>query len=258
MTKLNDFKFFDSHFHIIDPDFPLFENQGFVPDFFPIAAYQERLKDYRLAGGAVVSGSFQGLDQSYLIAALQKMGPTYVGVTQLDHHTSDEEILALNAAGICGTRFNLKRGVAESLDDLENFAKRIYDLAGWHIELYIDSKELASLKERLLKLPSVSIAHFGLSAEGFPDLLKLAEKGVMIKATGYGRVDFPIAPALKDLTSANPDCLMFGSDLPCTRTSHLYSDDDFLLVIDTLGAELAQKVFYANAVNFYKPAVISR
>ncbi len=257
MTKLNDFKFFDSHFHIIDPAFPLFENQGFVPDYYTINEYQERLSSYQLAGGAIVSGSFQGLDQSYLSAALKTMGPGYVGVTQLDHNTSDEEILALNAAGVRGTRFNLKRGVAESLDDLEHFAKRIYELAGWHIELYIDSKELAALKARLLKLPSVSIAHFGLSAEGFSDLLALAEKGVQVKATGYGRVNFPIAPALKDLTSANPDCLMFGSDLPCTRTPHLYSDEDFLLVIDTLGPELAQKVFYDNAANFYKPAVVT-
>ncbi len=257
MNNLSDFKFFDSHFHIIDPAFPLFENQGFVPDYYTAYEYQQRLANYQLAGGAIVSGSFQGLDQTYLTATLEKMGPTYVGVTQLDHNTPDDEILALNKAGVRGTRFNLKRGVAESLDDLENFAKRIYELAGWHIELYIDSKELAGLKQRLLKLPSVSIAHFGLSAEGFPELLALAEKGVRVKATGYGRVDFPIAPALKDLTSANPDILMFGSDLPCTRTPHLYSDEDFMLVIDTLGPELAQKVFYDNAAAFYKPASAS-
>ena len=254
MSQVNDFKFFDSHFHIIDPAFPLFENQGFVPDYYTVTDYQQRLSNYQLAGGAIVSGSFQGLDQSYLTATLQQMGPAYVGVTQLDHNTPDREILDLNTVGVRGTRFNLKRGVTQDLDDLENFAKRIYDLAGWHVELYIDSKELGALKERLLQLPSVSIAHFGLSAEGFSTLLELAEHGVRVKATGYGRVNFPIAPALKDLTSANPDILMFGSDLPCTRTPQPYTDEDFLLVIDTLGPELAQKVFYDNAAAFYQPA----
>ena len=34
-------------------------------------------------GGAVVSGSFQGFDQSYLLDALDQLGPSFVGVTQL-------------------------------------------------------------------------------------------------------------------------------------------------------------------------------
>lgn len=254
MNRLNDFKFFDSHFHIIDPVFPLFENQGFLPEYFTIDEYQQRLAAYNLAGGAIVSGSFQGLDQSYMLAALKTFGPSYVGVLQLEHEITDAEILKLNDAGIRGARFNMKRGVAQDLDDLEAFSKRIYELAGWHVELYIDSRELPSLKERLLKLPKVSIAHLGLSGEGFPTLLELAEKGVRIKATGYGRVDFPVAPAIRDLAAANPDILMFGSDLPSTRNPQPYADEDFLLIIDTLGEDLAQKVFYDNAVAFYQPA----
>ncbi len=254
LNSLSSFKFFDSHFHIIDPAFPLVENQGFLPDFYTVADYRQRLSAYQLAGGAIVSGSFQGLDQSYLIATLKQMGPQYVGVTQLSHETTDQEILRLHDAGIRGTRVNLKRGVAKDLDDLDSFGRRIHELAGWHIELYIDSRELVDLKDRLLLLPSVSIAHLGLSGDGFATLLQLAEKGVRVKATGYGRVDFPVAPALKDLTLANPDSLMFGSDLPCTRAPRPYADEDFQLVIDTLGEDQARKVFYDNAVSFYRPA----
>ena len=47
-------------------------------------------------GGAVVSGSFQKQDQTYLIDALEKLGPNYIGVTQLLANTSDETILSLN------------------------------------------------------------------------------------------------------------------------------------------------------------------
>ena len=43
-----------------------------------------------------------------------------------------------------------------------------------------------------MSLPAVSIDHIGLSKAGFLTLLKLAEKGVRVKATGFGRVDFDV------------------------------------------------------------------
>lgn len=249
-----DFKLFDSHFHIIDKRFPLEKNNGFLPDYFSCDQYRERLKNYNLSGGAIVSGSFQALDQSYLVAALKELGPGYVGVTQLPAGVSDAEILELDAAGVRGVRFNLKRGGSEGVEVLESFAHRLYDLAGWHVELYVDSRDLPELLPMLKTLPRLSIAHFGLSKDGVPNLLKLAEYGCLIKATGFYRVDFDVKPVIKELARVNPDRLVFGSDLPCTRASRPYSDDDFMLVVDALGKELAAKVFHDNAVEFYRPS----
>jgi hypothetical protein len=84
-------------------------------------------------------------------------------------------------------------------------------------------------------------------------LLKLAEKGVRVKATGFGRVDFDVGPALTDLYAANPRALMFGTDLPSTRSPRPYQDDDYKLVLETLGEEKAANVFYKNALDFYQP-----
>jgi predicted TIM-barrel fold metal-dependent hydrolase len=83
-------------------------------------------------------------------------------------------------------------------------------------------------------------------------LLKLAEKGVYIKATGFSRVDFNVPQALRKLYSANPDVLIFGTDLPSTRAPVPYSEADYRLVADTLG-DAAGKIFYDNAVRFYRP-----
>lgn len=132
-------------------------------------------------------------------------------------------------------------------------ARRVHELVGWHVELYVDSKELADLYETLTALPAVSIDHLGLSKEGFPTLLKLAEKSVRVKATGFGRVDFDVRSALHDLCSANPKSLMFGTDLPSTRAPRPYRDEDYTLVLETLGEKNAAKVFYENAIDFYKP-----
>ena len=56
---------FDAHLHIIDPRFPLVASQGYVPEPFTVEDYRTRTAGLGITGGAVVSGSFQGFDQSY-------------------------------------------------------------------------------------------------------------------------------------------------------------------------------------------------
>ncbi len=246
------FKIFDSHFHIINKSYPLIENQGYLPDNFSTTDYLNRTRDYQVAGGAIVSGSFQGFDQTYLLAALAELGPNFVGVTQLPATVSDDELIRLNRAGVRAVRFNLKRGGSEGIEKLEQFSRRVYEVVGWHTELYVDSKDLPDLHNILIQLPRVSIDHLGLSKAGLPNLLSLVEKGVFVKATGFGRVDFAVKSALREIAAINPDSLMFGTDLPSTRAPRPYSDDDYLTVIDALGEKLAQKVFYENGVKFYR------
>ncbi|MBL4567607.1 MAG: amidohydrolase family protein [Porticoccus sp.] len=250
---LDQLKIFDSHFHIIDHQFPLVPNNGYLPSEFTYQSYLDHMTPYDLCGGAVVSGSFQVFDQSYLVDALAKLGPSFVGVTQLPVTASDDEIIQLNKVGVRAVRFNLKRGGSESIGHLTMMAKRIHELVNWHVELYVDSKELPDLYDTLIALPSVSIDHLGLSQAGLGLLIKLAEKGVRVKATGFGRVDFDVKCALKDLYSANPASLLFGTDLPSTRAPTPYSDNGFLLVIDALGEDGARNVLSRNALNFYNP-----
>ena len=252
--SFHDFKLFDTHLHIIDNRFPLITNNGYLPDPFTCEDYLARMKGYTLAGGAVVSGSFQAFDQTYLVAALKRLGPSFVGVTQLAATVADEELLELDRSGVRAVRFNIKRGGSEGIRHLDSFARRVYELVGWHVELYIDSRELPALYDTLVSLPAVSIDHLGLSKEGFGTLLKLVERGVHLKATGFGRVDFDVRTALQELYTANPEALMFGTDLPSTRAPRPYEDDDFALVIEALGTEKAGRVFYENAARFYQPA----
>ena len=256
------YKLFDSHLHIIESGFPLIANAGFTPNFFSMQQYLEKMRPYNLLGGAVVSGSFQAFDQSYLIAALKKLGPSFVGVTQLPVSVSDNEIMALNKAGVRGLRFNLLRGGSAQLSDLDCLARRVYDIAAWHCELYADAADLLPLYSLLCNLPSVSIDHLGLSKAGLPTLLMLAEQGVRIKATGFGRVDFDNdsdsifdinrVAALRDLHSANPAALMFGSDLPSTRAPRPFLHSDITRLIDSVGEAQADAVLHANAAQFYR------
>lgn len=246
---------FDAHLHIIDPRFPLRANQGYLPKQFTCHDYLERVQRWNVRGGAVVSGSFQGDDQDYLRAALKQLGPTFAGVTQLPARVTDSEIIDLDAAGVRGVRFNLRRGGMHGIQHLDTLARRVHELAGWHAELYVDAGELPGLFRTLVALPALSIEHLGLSRRGLATLLRLAERGVRVKATGFGRVDFDVPGALCDLYAAHPGALMFGTDLPSTRAPRPFAAEDISIIVDTLGADRARRVLYQNAVDFYRPGM---
>lgn len=235
----------------------MLSNHGYLPEAFTVQDYLKRTADYTLIGGAIVSGLFQAFDKSFLLAALTELGSGFVGVTQLPATVSDAEIIRLDRAGVRAVRFNLYRGSSEQLQHLASMAQRVYELAGWHIELYMDSKDLPQLSYTLQKLPKVSIDHLGLSKEGFPCVLKLAEQGMHVKATGFSRVNLDVRTAIRDIYNTNPHSLMLGTDLPSTRAPTPYSDDDFLSVATTLleyaGEQAVQQVFSLNALKLYQP-----
>lgn len=244
---------FDAHLHIIDPRFPLVPNQGYVPDPFTVDDYRAATAGINLVGGAVVAGSFQlrgpgpltSSDRvrgpgplTWLFGALERLGAGFVGVVELAGDVADEDVLALDVAGVRAVRFNLHRG--GSLD--EALARRVHELAGWHVEVYAGGRVLAELEDRLRALPRLSVDHLGLDAEALPVLRRL---GCMVKATGFGRVDLDVEATLRGL---DPDRLMFGTDLPGTRARRPFEPADLELV-----AAIAPQALADNARAWYRP-----
>lgn len=243
---------FDAHLHIIDPRFPLVDNDGYRPPTFTVGDYGARTVGLGIAGGAVVSGSFQAFDQTYLVDALRHLGPAFVGVTQLPADTPDTTVLQLASQGVRAVRFNVQRGGSAPLDEMDTFARRVHDLAGWHAEFYIDVAAADELGPRIAALPAASVDHLGLSTAGLPNLLRMAEAGVRVKATGFGRIDLDVPTALRRLCDANPEALIFGTDLPSTRAPRPFQDSDLTLVVQAVGEEQAHAVLWRNAARFYR------
>lgn len=242
---------FDAHLHIIDPAHPLVANNGYLPDPFTVEDYRARIEGLDIAGGAVVSGSFQAFDQGYLVAALEALGPTYVGVTQVPADVTDEELQRLDAAGVRAVRFNVKRGGSADLADMDTLARRVHDLVGWHSEFYIDARQLPDVGERIAALPAASIDHLGMHADGLPDLLRLVEQGVKVKATGFGRVELDPADTIRRIVAVDPAALMVGTDLPSTRARRPFEDSDVDVIRQALAREQVDAVFWGNAEAFY-------
>ncbi|WP_294280608.1 amidohydrolase family protein [uncultured Chryseobacterium sp.] len=244
-------KIFDSHFHIINPDFPLVENNGYLPPAFKVEDYQAFIKEHQVVGGAVVSGSFQAFDQHYLLDALKRLGGNFFGVANIPVNITDEEVEMLDKAGVVAVRFNIKRGGSEKPEHIEKLSNYLYEKLNWHTELYVDSKDLKDLKTVLANIPKFSIDHLGLSNEGLDDLYYWVEKGVKIKATGFGRIDFDPVPVMKQIYSINPDALMFGTDLPSTRAKVPFTEKDIQLIRDHFSGEEQEKIFFTNAAEWY-------
>ncbi|MDQ0871097.1 putative TIM-barrel fold metal-dependent hydrolase [Arthrobacter sp. V1I9] len=243
-------RIFDSHFHIIDTRFPLVPNKGYLPPEFTAADYLGAVSDLGVTGGAVVSGSFQAFDQSYLIDALATLGPMFVGVANVAETISDDELLRLREAGVRGVRFNLYRGGSAEIESVSSLGRRVWDVAGMHVEFYLDAKDLVELEPVIAALPKVSIDHLGMTSKHRNVLLRLVSRGVRVKATGFGRVELDVASAVREIHKQNPEALMFGTDLPSTRARVPFQPQDVELVADIL-AEDANLALYENGARFY-------
>lgn len=244
-------KLFDAHFHIINPQFPLVANNGYLPPAFTVDDYINETSRYNTVGGAIVSGSFQAFDQDYLIDALKILGSNFYGVANIPADITEEELDRLYHANVVAIRFNVKRGGSAKLVDIEKLSNYLFDKYGWHTELYIDSKDLSGLKPVLQNIPQFAIDHLGLSKDGLDDLYDWVEKGAKVKATGFGRIDFEPIPVMKTIYRINPAALMFGTDLPSTRANIPFSDKDVQMVMDNFSSDELENIFYKNARTWY-------
>ena len=245
-------RLFDSHCHIIDHRFPIVANQGYSPPNFPLDEYLAETRPLGVVAGAVVSGSFQANDQTYLMDILPKLGAGWVGVTQIPNDCPDPEITKLDALGVRAVRFNLFRGRIDSVDDIAALATRVHAVAGWHAEIYADAAALRPHVDRLSKLPQLCIDHLGMTEAGVPVLLDMVAAGCKVKATGFGRVKLDVPATLEAIAKKSPDALVFGTDIPSTRAARPFQPSDIDLVEKVLGPELAQKTFWDNPITLYR------
>jgi predicted TIM-barrel fold metal-dependent hydrolase len=245
-------RLFDGHCHIIDHRFPIVANQGYTPPDFPLDAYLAQARPLGVVADAVVSGSFQADDQTYLVDTLPRLGVGWVGVTKIPNDYPDDAIAKLNALGIRGVRFNMYRGRIDSVDQVVALAARCHAVAGWHSEIYADAAALKPHVATLSKLPQLCIDHLGMTQAGVPVLLDLVAAGCKVKASGFGRAKLDVPKTLASVAQTSPQALVFGTDIPSTRAERPFMPSDIDLMENVLGRELARKAFWDNPFALYR------
>jgi predicted TIM-barrel fold metal-dependent hydrolase len=230
----------DCHCHVFGPAarYPYAEPRSYTPDDAPLAAYLAMLDKLGFDRGVLVQPSAYGRDNRAMLDALgaqpKRLRGLAVGGSELD----DATLKAWHAAGVRGLRANefrrdgkpyYQNGV--TLAEVELLIPRIAAL-GWHLQLWIDARDLPDLWPRLAQLPvPVVVDHMGRLEHrhgtvhpGFQALLRgVGEGKLWAKLSGTYRLgatppDYREAKPFHDaLVAANPANLVWGTDWPHPR-----------------------------------------
>ena len=242
----------DTHAHVFGPadKFPYAADRSYTPPDVPVAMYLGMLDTLGFERGVLVQGSAHGRDNAAMLDALAREPRRLRGVAVADAGIAPAELERWHALGVRGLRFNhffrggqlhYRGGV--TLDAAKVLAPALRDL-GWHIQLWIDVKDLPDTVPTLKELDvPVVIDHMGrtdalagVGAPGFRSLLRLVgEGGCWVKLSGAHRVsdnapDYPEAkPLCQALVAANPERLVWGGDWPHPRMQAPMPDVGHLL-----------------------------
>ena len=162
----------DTHAHVFGPAarFPYAADRSYTPPDAPLEKYLAMLDTLGFARGVLVQGSAHGSDNSAMLDALARQPGRLRGVAVADADVPPTELRRWHALGVRGLRFNhffrggqlhYRGGVP--LDAARVLAPVMQEL-GWHLQLWIDVKDLPDTMPILqsLGLPVV-IDHMGRS-----------------------------------------------------------------------------------------------
>jgi len=230
----------DTHAHVFGPaaQFPYAADRSYTPPDAPLAKYLGMLDTVGFARGVLVQGSAHGHDNAAMLDALARQPDRLRGVAVADAMVAPTELRRWHGLGVRGLRFNhFFRGGAlhyrggVPLDAASALAPVMAEL-GWHLQLWIDVKDLPDTIPALkaLGLPVVidhmgrTDAGAGTATPGFQSLLRfVGDGGCWVKVSGAHRLS-QRAPNYEDarpfheaLVRANPERLVWGSDWPHPR-----------------------------------------
>ena len=263
----------DCHHHIYDHRFPYAEGVTLRPPEATVAHYrllQQRLGTSR---SVVVQPSSYGTDNRCLLDALARFGDDARGVAVIDARTTDDELRAMDAAGVRGIRFNLSRPAGAGVELLGELARRVAPL-GWHVQLHTLGDSYPAMAQALMDLPTpLVIDHLGRVPQ--PGGMQHAAWDVLRRLVDGGRTWIKLSGAYHDshdgavgryadagaMTRAwleqAPERMVWGTDWPhpAAMVGEKPMPDDALL-LDLLGEwlprpELLRTVLVDNPQRLY-------
>jgi D-galactarolactone isomerase len=206
-----------------------------------------KVTDYRLlqkrigtSRNVIVQPSTYGLDNRCLLDALGQFERSAArGIAVVDRNVSDATLKELQAAGVCGIRFNLIQAGATTFEMVEPLAKRVAAF-GWHVQVNASPEQILGGIAVWNRLPvSVVFDHMGhISApsdRAFSMICSLVQKGqCWVKLSGCyidTKVGAPTyadsAAVAKAYMKVAPERLIWGTDWPHPTTND--KPDDALL-----------------------------
>ena len=266
----------DAHCHVFGPAaiFP------FAPErkYTPCDAGKERLWALRdhlgFSRNVLVQASCHGTDNRALTDALRDAGGLARGVATVRKEVAEDELQALDAAGVRGVRFNFVKRLVDKLpqEDLQAIAEKIAPL-GWHILIYFEAAELPEIYDLITALPTrVVVDHMGRPDVGqpvdgpeFQRFVRLLEEhpnfwSKVSCPERLSRVGPPgyedVIPFSRRLLEQFPDRMLWGTDWPHPNMrSHMPDDGKLVDLIPRIASSpaLRQALLVDNPMRLYWP-----
>ena len=275
----------DAHCHVFGPgdQFPYAPERKYTP----CDASKEQLFALRDHLGfdknVIVQATCHGSDNRALVDALLASNHKARGVATVKRDVTDDQLQAMHAAGVRGTRFNFVRRLADFTppDVLLEIANRIAPL-GWHVVVYFEAQDLPGLYDFFTAIADNLATTVVVDHMGRPDVSKAVEgpefalflKMMREHPNIWSKVSCPerlsvggppalhseqhaytdVVPFAKHLVETFPDRVLWGTDWPHPNLKDHMPDDgllvDYIPQIATT-PELQHKLLVDNPTRLY-------
>ncbi|MBI5069001.1 MAG: amidohydrolase family protein [Deltaproteobacteria bacterium] len=261
----------DCHNHVFGPAalFPYGQPRSYTPPDAPVAEYVALHRTLGVSRSVIVQPSVYGRDHRATLDALRTYPAGRIrGVAVVGADTPLDELRALQAAGIRGTRINVLFRGGASIDDARRIAEHVAPL-GWHLQLLVDVSQSQDALREMASFPvDVVIDHMGhmpaalgTGHAAFQALLRLLQGGrCWVKLSGPYRISAQglpyrdVDPFVEALVRCNPERLVWGTDWPHPAIPGTVPDDGAL--VDLLATwlpdeRLRRQVLVDNPARLY-------
>lgn len=263
----------DTQCHIFGPAarYPYAANRSYTPPDSTLDDLRRLHATLGIQRAVLVNASIYGTDSRVIVDAVASGAGRYRGIVNVDDSVPDEQLAALDRAGIRGCRFNFVRHLGGA-PDMAMFDRTIARIAklGWHVLLHVDAPDLAQLRPMMERLPvPYVIDHMarvpvkdGIDQAPFRTLVDLAARdphchvklssAERLSATGYPFHD--VAPFARRVLEAAPERVIWGSDWPHPNLQTMPNDGDLVDLIPLYAPDAAtqQRLLVDNPMRLYR------
>lgn len=264
----------DAHCHVFGPGarFPYARQRKYTPCDAP-KEHLWALRDFLgFERNVIVQATCHGSDNRALADAVRSSHGRARGVAAVSRDVTDEELNALDAAGIRAVRFNFVKRLVDTTprEVFKEIAARVADL-GWHIVIYFEAAELAELTDFLSSLPTIVVVdHMGrpdvtqpIDGPEFERFVRLMRENPNIwskvtcpdRLTKSGPPSYDdVIPFARTLVETFPDRVLWGTDWPHPNLkSHMPDDGQLVDLIPRIAptALLQHKLLVDNPGELY-------
>ena len=254
----------DCHVHVFAGS-AVAQGAHYAPVPRPLSEIEALAQAHGFGHLVLVQPSVYGSDNSLLLDALRGSKGRHRGVVVLRGDEGEEELAAMDAAGVRGIRFNLVSPVGSDRgsvqEQLVRFAPALRQLR-WHVQFYARPQDLPVIARLQvpLDLPFVLDHMAGLDVEhaeymsAWNALEALASRGSWIKLSGWYRLGAQapydaVLPLVRRVAAVFGERMVWGSDWPHTSFAPdalpAY-DSVWTPVVQALGADAAEWIRQAG------------